>query len=114
MIGVVLGADMCSYIGCLGGAGVGRQMSARGKGWHGSGGARELANAKKSDHAIAFLAARPVGWGFRLGIGGDRAWIVAYVCVWCREGARETNGWETNDPAHKVRWGGDVVGGTGE
>ena len=114
MIGMVLGADMCSYIGCLGGAGVGRQMSARGKGWHGSGGARELANAKKSDHAIAFLAARPVGWGLRLGAKEERVGIVVYVCVWCREGACETNGWETNDPAHKVRLGGNVVGWTGE
>ena len=111
---MVLGADMCRYIGCLRGAGVKRQTSARGKGWHGSGGARELANAKKSDHAIAFLAARPVGWGLRLGPNKECVLIVMYVCVWCREGARETNEWETNDPAHKVRWGGDVVGGTGE
>ena len=106
--------DMCRYIGCLRGAGVGRQMSARGKGWHGSGGARELANAKKNDHAIASLAARPAGWGLRLGPKGECVWMVVYVCGWCREGARETNEWETNYPAHKVRWGGDVVGWTGE
>ena len=74
--------DMCRYIGCLRGAGVGRQMSARGKGWHGSGGARELANAKKSDHAIASLAARPAGWGLRLGPKGECVWIVVYVCKW--------------------------------
>ena len=107
---VVLG----SYMYELRGAGGRRQMSARGKGWHGSGGARELANAKKSDHAIAFLAARPVGWGLRLGSNKECVLIVMYVCVWCREGACETNGWETNYPAHKVRWGGDVVEGTGE
>ena len=66
--------DMCRYIGCLRGAGVGRQMSARGKGWHGSGGGRELAHAKKCDHTIASFAARPAGKGSRLGPRGDDEW----------------------------------------
>ena len=66
----------------LRGAGIGRQTSARGKGWHRSRGARELANAKKNDHAIASLAARPAGWGLRLGPKGECVWIVVYVCKW--------------------------------
>ena len=66
----------------LRGAGIGRQTSARGKGWQRSGGARELENAKKNDHAIASLAARPAGWGLRLGPKGEWVWIVVYVCKW--------------------------------
>ena len=44
--GVDFEVDLGSHIGVLRGDGAGRQTSARGKGWHGSGGAREVANAK--------------------------------------------------------------------
>ena len=112
--GVDFEVDSGSYIGLLIGDRAGRQTSARGNGWHGSGDGKELAHAQKCDHVIAFFALRPEDWGLRLGPKGECVLIVVYVCVWCREGAHETNEWETNDPAHKVRWGGDVVGGTGE
>ena len=48
-----------------------------------------------------------------LGIKGECVLIVVYVCVWCREGARETNAWETNDPVHKCAGEGMLWGGQG-
>ena len=59
--GVDFEVDLGSYIGLLRGDGAGRQTSARGKGWHGSGDGRELAHAQKCDHEIAIFAARPGG-----------------------------------------------------
>ena len=47
--GVDFEVDLGSYIGLLRGDGAGRQTSARGKGWHGSGDGRELAHAQKCE-----------------------------------------------------------------
>ena len=74
--------DLGSYIGLLRGDGAGRQTSARGKGWHGSGGTRELAHAKKNDHSIASLAARPVGLTLRLRPRGECYTNVVNACKW--------------------------------
>ena len=106
-----VGVDRGSHEACCGDGRGGKVICARKKGWYGSGGGHKLAHSRKSEQTIAVSTARAAGWGLRLGAKGERVGIVVYVCVWCREGARETNGWETNYPAHKVRLGGDVVGG---
>ena len=63
--GVDFEVDLGSYIGLLRGDGAGRQTSARGKGWHGSGGGTERAHREKYDHATAPCTASPCRGGWR-------------------------------------------------
>ena len=80
--GVDFEVDLGSYIGLLRGDRAGRQTSARGNGWHGSGDGRELAHAQKCDHVIAFFAARPAVRGLRLRPRGYHERNAVHVCKW--------------------------------
>ena len=64
-IGVNVGVDVGSPEGCCGEGRGERVVCARGKVWHGSGGAHELAHSGKIDHAIGSSTARAAGTGLR-------------------------------------------------
>ena len=81
-IGVDFEADSGSSIGWLRGYGAARQTSARGKGWHGSGGGTERAHREKHDHATAPCTARAAVRVLRLRPRGERERNAVYVCKW--------------------------------
>ena len=81
-IGVDFEADSGSYIGWLRGYGAARQTSARGKGWHGSGGGTERAHREKHDHTTAPFTARAAGRVLRLRPQGEREWNAVYEYDW--------------------------------
>ena len=85
-IGVDFEADSGSYIYRLAERvqlyGAARQTSARGKGWHGSGGGTERAHREKHDHATAPCTARAAVRVLRLRPRGERERNAVYVCKW--------------------------------